>query len=324
MIEKTKELVHKNRLKFATAFGGLIFSVYNFFATYEIVIQPRVNENKAIITETREPKFDGAIKVAEPQPEPDKTDWRPPIEATDMPKPSSWAYYIRDPILAAIKAAPFDLVVTDIGGRERFSRDDVKEMKSGDKQVFAYASLGEAEKFRTYWKPEWNSNKPQWMGKESDLWKGVFRVNNLLHPDWKAIVEQKLIAIMDAGFDGIVIVGLSGNEVEEFLAFVHEFVKNRNSSFRIFVQDYIEPDALPFVDGVVKQNLVYNYGIDKLNFVDENVRKLREFTSRGKHVLVVSYTTGSKWALAKEIAKDNGFVIYNAPIKLDVIRLKQD
>jgi uncharacterized protein (TIGR01370 family) len=250
--------------------------------------------------------------------------WRPPIQPTTMPKPQTWAYYLKDPILAAIKTAQFDLVVTDTGNRTKFTRSDVKDMKNDGKQILAYAAFGYAEKYREYWKEEWNRSLPEWMGKSHPFWAGVFNIKNILHPEWKEIVEQKLIEIMDAGYDGILIDGLSGPDVPSFLNFVYNFTKDRNRDFRIFLQDYIDADALPFIDGVVKQNLVFNYGRERLDYVQSTIEKLKKLQSEGKIVLVVSYAEGPKWALAREIIKDNDFVPYNGPIKLDVIRFKQD
>jgi len=302
-----------------TMISGLLG--HNFTTNYTIEIKPR--QPNVIVREAPVAPRDFKTPAEFPKEENPVVISRK-VTPTVMDAPKSWAYYINNPIIAAIKTSDFDLIVTDTESRIPFSRNDIINMKSGGKKIFVYASLGDAENYRSYWNKEWNSKKPSWIGKEHELWKGNFNVTELLHPEWKEITKKQLSKMMSLGFDGIVISGLSGKDVVSYLEFVHDFIKDRDSTFRILVQDYVDNSILPYIDGVVKQNLVYNYGLDKQSNTDDMLSKLKEIKKAGKHVFIMSYATGAKWALVKEIIKDNGFFGYTGPVKLDVLRIKQE
>jgi len=322
VLDNFRKIIREHRLKVTGAIVAVVGTAYSFFTKYEIVLRERhPPAPTVVINETRTPRSP-KIEVPEVVPEPQHRTARVAFP-TDMAKPSSWAYYIRDPILAAIRSSTFDLIVTDIGGKNTFSRVQIEQMKADGKKILAYASLGEAEKYRPYW--HWKNSQPVFLGKESDLWKGVYQVTDLLNKEWVAIVKKQLISYMDAGFDGIVISGLEGKHVAEFLEEVKDFISARNAKFRIFVQDYLEPDALPYIDGVVKQNLMSYYGVKKLSneTVERNLTKLRAIKEAGKIVLVMSYAKGAEWKEVKRVSDKEGFVAYNGPIKLDVLRFDQ-
>ena len=44
--------------------------------------------------------------------------------------------------------------------------------------MFAYLSLGEAEDYRFYWQPSWNSRKPAWLHGENPGWRGNYLVDS--------------------------------------------------------------------------------------------------------------------------------------------------
>ena len=67
--------------------------------------------------------------------------------------------------------------------------------------IFAYLSIGAAEEYRSYWKPSWLVDKPDWLGSQSSDWPGSYSVK-YWHSDWEHIVVQALRLIVAAGFDG--------------------------------------------------------------------------------------------------------------------------
>jgi cysteinyl-tRNA synthetase len=72
--------------------------------------------------------------------------------------------------------------------------------------VFCYLSIGEAEDYRYYWQPDWNNNKPDWLGAENPDWAGNYKVK-YWHKSWQDIIygnnHSYLQKILDAGFNGV-------------------------------------------------------------------------------------------------------------------------
>lgn len=163
----------------------------------------------------------------------------------------SWTYQLQNYDLAQLQASLADVLVVDetIGtdARGRRSRKAVQNLQTkpdgGRRIVLAYLSIGEAEDYRYYWKPEWietaepdapetapaspgaevakpaekpsaptrpnrwpSKKAPPWLGDENESWSGNFAVR-YEHPDWQAIFldgEKSYIArIIAAGFDGV-------------------------------------------------------------------------------------------------------------------------
>lgn len=125
----------------------------------------------------------------------------------------SWHYQL-DRIdvdkLAAIKA---DVMVIDFAkkdGKVPLSAEDVQRLKTqpdGSRRfVMAYLSVGEGESFRSYWRPEWKSLPPDWLGEENCAWPKAHRVRYWLE-GWKGInfrgQDSYLGRIISAGFDGV-------------------------------------------------------------------------------------------------------------------------
>ncbi len=110
-----------------------------------------------------------------------------------------------------IKATGYDLIVMDLffNNGEPFSSDEIHQLKKkpggGRRLVVCYLSIGEAETYRYYWKPEWKKNPPRWLDKPNPDWPGNYKVK-YWDPRWQAIFfgndSAYLHKIMAAGFDG--------------------------------------------------------------------------------------------------------------------------
>lgn len=86
-----------------------------------------------------------------------------------------------------------------------FTKEQIKKLKyksTGERRlVIAYFSIGEAENYRDYWKPEWNKKLPSWMEAENENWEGNFIIK-YWSDEWRNIIktyQQKLDYI---GVDG--------------------------------------------------------------------------------------------------------------------------
>jgi cysteinyl-tRNA synthetase len=75
-----------------------------------------------------------------------------------------------------------------------------------DRIVLCYMSIGEAEDYRWYWQPSWETDPPGWLGPENPDWPGNYLVE-YWDPGWQAIIygssDAYLDRILDAGFDGV-------------------------------------------------------------------------------------------------------------------------
>ncbi len=108
----------------------------------------------------------------------------------------------------------FELVVIDYSrdGSEQgeYSLEEIRKMKNSGIIPIAYLSVDEAENYRFYWKEEWYSNPPEWLGKENPEWEGNYAVR-YWDEEWKAILHAYLDKIVEQGFSGVYL-----DKVDEF------------------------------------------------------------------------------------------------------------
>jgi len=112
--------------------------------------------------------------------------------------------------IAAVSDTNYDMVIMDLFHEEgMFTAPEIGLLKykqnGGRRLVLCYASVGEAEDYRYYWKDEWTTDRPTWLDAENAEWEGNFKVR-YWDPEWKAILfgnsDSYLKKIIDAGFDG--------------------------------------------------------------------------------------------------------------------------
>lgn len=179
-----------------------------------------------------------------------------------------------------------------------FSNDEVAAFKQNHSVVLAYMSIGEAEDYRFYWKPEWAANPPDWMGNVNPQW-GSPKVK-YWDPAWQTIALDYVRRIAGQGFDGAYLdivdayeywsdedngerpfsdASFSGQRnfldrdeaaarMIAFIAAIRGAGRNINPDFKIFPQnaqqlaDY--PDYLDAIDGVGREDTWY-VGYDDRN-----------------------------------------------------------
>ena len=91
-----------------------------------------------------------------------------------------------------------------------FTAQKIEALKHKDgtqrRLVIAYLSIGEAERYRYYWRPEWEmrESRPAWLGPENPNWPGNYLVT-YSDPQWQSIIfgSPAATSIMAAGFDGV-------------------------------------------------------------------------------------------------------------------------
>lgn len=134
-----------------------------------------------------------------------------------------WMYQLQgmeDPAaLEKLAQSPYDLLVIEptftLKGETRFdAKAMIAKLKAAkpNRLIVAYVDIGEAEKFRAYWKKSWKrptlkqSGSPEFLlAPDPDGWKDDVSIA-FWHPQWRQIWlgENGLIRqIMQAGFDGV-------------------------------------------------------------------------------------------------------------------------
>ncbi len=263
-------------------------------------------------------------------------------------KAKSWAFQLKNlgpEQQKKIAASPYDLVVIDSeqfpeGSEIPLTKEEVARMKikpDGSKRlVIAYFSVGEAETYRYYWKPEWNKKRPDWVGKENKEWKENFLVK-YWEPVWQNIVFGNPNAfadrIMAAGFDGFYIdradayyyygdTKLARDRMSEFIIKLTGYMRKVRPDIAILVQNAEElldrPDYVAAIDGIAKEDLLY--GIthkeepNKKAEVDWTMNLLKPFRAQNKAVFVIEYLTRPDYiADASKRLTDANFVMYTGP-----------
>jgi cysteinyl-tRNA synthetase len=113
--------------------------------------------------------------------------------------------------IQSIRQTNYDVIIMDLffDGDITFTPQEIAQLKhkanGGQRILIAYISIGEAEDYRYYWKPEWNDDKPIWLDRENPEWPGNYKVR-YWEKDWQKIIygnnQSYIKKIIDAGFDG--------------------------------------------------------------------------------------------------------------------------
>jgi cysteinyl-tRNA synthetase len=267
----------------------------------------------------------------------------------------NWGYWLSSFDIEGIAAAPHDLLVIDNGvsANRRFQRERAPEEMARMKRrpdgspriLLAYLSIGEAERYRPYWRPEWYdpARKPAWLGEENRDWAGNFSVQ-YWHPEWQQLIfgapDSYVDRIMAQGFDGIYIDRADAffrwekehpsarDDMAAFLTRLSDYVRKRDPHFLIVLQNAEElledNPVLNAIDAVAKEDLFY--GVDQAEAPNKpadvtwSLEHLRMAQKAGRKVLVVEYLSDpSKTAAATKRILDEGFVPYFAPRLLNCL-----
>jgi cysteinyl-tRNA synthetase, unknown class len=282
-----------------------------------------------------------------------------PVSAQQRENPfknaKSWAFQLKnlEPAQQAkIATSPFDLVVIDSeqfpnGIETPLTRAEVEAMKKkpdGSKRlVIAYFSVGEAESYRYYWKPEWNRTKPSWVGKENKEWKENFLVK-YWEPTWQNIIFGNPQAFADRviaqGFDGFYIDRADAyyyfgdnadvrQKMRDFIIKLTTYMRAKKPDVAILVQNAEElldnKAYVEAIDGIAKEDLLYGIThreeANKKDDVDWSANLLKDAQKSGKKIFVIEYLTRLNYvADAKRRLDQMGFVMYTGPRGLAELR----
>ena len=266
-----------------------------------------------------------------------------------------WGYWLASFDVARVAAAPHDLMVIDSeisDGRSferQFSPAEVARMRmrpdSRARLLLAYLSIGEAERYRPYWKEEWEdaAKKPPWLDRENSRWKGNFAVQ-FWQGDWQRLIfgeaESHLDRIVAQGFDGVYLDRAdaffewrrrhpsAAADMASFIARLARHARAQRPEFLVVMQNAEElvddPTVLDAIDGIAKEDLLYGVRHTEEpnppHDVTWSIDLLRKAQAAGRRVLVVEYLKDpEKISAAATRIRDEGFVPYFAPRLLNCL-----
>ena len=266
-----------------------------------------------------------------------------------------WGYWLASFDVARVAAAPHDLMVIDseISDGRSFERQflpaEVARMRTRPdgraRILLAYLSIGEAERYRPYWKEEWEdaAKKPPWLDRENSRWKGNFAVQ-FWQGDWQRLIfgeaESHLDRIVAQGFDGVYLDRAdaffewrrrhpsAAADMASFIARLARHARAQRPEFLVVMQNAEElvddPTVLDAIDGIAKEDLLYGVRHTEEpnppHDVTWSIDLLRKAQAAGRRVLVVEYLKDpEKISAAATRIRDEGFVPYFAPRLLNCL-----
>lgn len=193
---------------------------------------------------------------------------------------SSWGYQLQNLNLAEIRDVQLDLLVIDHADDrgQAWSSEVIDQLKTNPdgshRLLLAYLSIGEAERYRSYWEASWDKAPPVWLGNENPNWQGNYAVD-YANDEWQRLIfgqkEALLDVIINQGFDGVYLdrvdayYGLGLERRSEMITFVAElssYARSIHPDFLVIQQNAEEllTDAShrETVDGLAKEDLLFN------------------------------------------------------------------
>jgi len=288
-----------------------------------------------------------SVLGAEPRTTGQAADRRQQLAAVD-----NWGYWLDSLEISGVTAAPHDLLVIDseISANRLFEREydskEVARMKrrrdGSSRLLLAYLSIGEAERYRPYWNPDWYDarKKPRWLGPENRRWAGNFAVQ-YWDPEWQHILfgtpESYLDRILARGFDGVYLdradaffdwkkVNRSARaDMALLIARVAAHARQLNPKSVVLMQnaeELLEDGAvMDAIDGIAKEDLLYGVRraeeANKPDDVAYSIELLQSAQKNGRKVLVVEYLKDPEKMMAAAVRlREEGFIPYFAPRRL--------
>ena len=265
---------------------------------------------------------------------------------------TNWGYWLSNFEPAGLTTAPHDLMVIDseVSANRSFEREytasEVLRMKrrsdGSPRVLLAYLSIGEAERYRPYWRQSWYDplSKPAWLGHENRRWAGNFAVQ-YWSAEWQQLIfgapESYLDRVIAHEFDGVYLDRADAffewqkthpsarADMATFIARLSAYARRRNPQFLIVMQNAEEllEEAAVFdaIDGIAKEDLLYGVRRaeepNKPGDVAWSIELLRTAQQAGRKVLVVEYLKdAAKMNAAASRLREEGFVPYFAPRRL--------
>ena len=140
-----------------------------------------------------------------------------PERARDLRSVRTWAVQLqgfeRPGAVRLLRISDYELLVVDapdsVRGQERFDTRGMVEQLTRRHLCLAYLNVGQAERYRTYWRETWRAPTKESAGDpaflltvDPDGWVGDYPVA-YWDPTWKSIVRARVERLAALGFDGV-------------------------------------------------------------------------------------------------------------------------
>jgi cysteinyl-tRNA synthetase len=244
----------------------------------------------------------------------------------------------------------FDLVVVSFSATGS-SPEVIPALKNspGDpKIVLCYMSIGQAERYRWYYQPDWGKNPPEWMGEPDPVWGD--RWVKYWHPEWQSIIygspESYLDKIIEMGFDGVYLDRVdaywyyqdqgretAAREMVDFVLDFTEYARKKKIGFGVFPQNAEElgilfPEFMDAMTGMGVEDLYYGnpqeHQPSPADWTAEREAILDQWVAAGKLVLTIDYS-GHPEQIADAYARalEHGYVPYVTDRSLGRLRINK-
>ena len=250
----------------------------------------------------------------------------------------SFAYQLQDLNLHEVATSPFDLVVFDPtaegGESSRWTPKQVASLQRKPdgrrRYLVAYLSIGEAEEYREYWRPEFRPGSPAWLGQPNPQWPDNYTVA-YWDPDWQATILRAVDKVVQAGFDGVYLDIVDAYErfpdrptaEDEMCQFVARIARHARASagadFGVFAQNgeglIDHPEYFQALTGLGREDTYFGYPSESQASAPEWTssieKRLDHAVGGGKLVLNIDYTQiSSQKAEAHARARARGYLEY--------------
>jgi cysteinyl-tRNA synthetase, unknown class len=264
----------------------------------------------------------------------------------------NWGYWLSDMTIEGVIAAPHDLLVIDseVSANRTFEREllpaEVARLKrradGSARMLLAYLSIGEAERYRPYWKPDWYdpAKRPPWLDKENRRWAGNYLVQ-FWDPAWQNLIYGTPASYVDRvvaqGFDGIYLDRADAffqwrklhpsaqRDMVEFIARLSDHARKIAPQFMVVMQNaeelLEESGVMNALDGIAKEDLLF--GVQRAEEPNKpkeiawSIELLQLAQHNGRKVLVVEYLKDAeKMSAAAHQLRAERFIPYFAPRRL--------
>jgi len=258
-----------------------------------------------------------------------------------LSKVKSWGYWLQAPNIETICKSHYDLVVIDYSfdgtDLKALTSEDLEKLHRANKYVLCYFSIGEAESYRFYWKKNWKTGHPPFVGEENEDWKGNYKVKYWDNQWWESALRPYLNRILSVGFDGVYLDIIDAyyywsqhnyplqecaDQMINRVGLIRSYVAKRGKpDFTICPQNALgivwdasakaKKKYLKTIDAIGVESLFFNYW----SVEDQSYRLecLQQFYQAQKKIFNVEYIKEKQWDSYRNYLKKQKFTLIGYP-----------
>jgi len=245
----------------------------------------------------------------------------PPVPTPPPPSPAptrwqkvkSFACQLQNLKPQEIAQSPCQMLIMDFsrdGSWEgRYSPAELQQLRQGGRLLVAYLSVGEAERYRSYWQRGWRPGRPPWLDKPNPDWPENYKVR-YWDPQWQKLLFDYAEKLLGLGYDGLFLDVVDAHEYwqksrPQALSDMRQLVLNlsqrlgQNRDIGLFLNggEALIGDArvLQAITGLAKEEIFFGMGgdgrVSPPDFRAATQKQLQPVVRAGKLVLSIDYTT---------------------------------